>query len=293
MLAQNNILLFLMAVLPAIIYAFILYYCIPKNMVSISRSRRYLVTGFLSVMLIHLFYFLFPEWGERQSDNVFIAYFVFAFIQVGLLEEFTKYLTFQWVSSERHSEKNDLPIAIMFYSMMSAAGFAMVENVSYLINLRDELINKVYGYLSQGVTMDPFQIQSFLTSEMTSMAFVRAYSAVVMHMICGLIMGYFLWKSHEEKYSIRITKDEEFITDQPEFKRWYYIGCGILSAALIHGAYDMNLMLPNNEWVDYFCYVNLFTGLIISGFIIKTLIRKSKEIRKANPLKKVENETDQ
>lgn len=280
MLANNNISVFLMATMPAILYAFFIYAAIPKNMISIGRARRYLVAGLLSPMLIFLFHFLFPDWGYPQSNNVFTTYFIFAFIQVGLLEEITKYTTFQWVSSERNSEKNDLPIAIMFYSMMSSVGFSIVENISYLINYRNSLIESIFEEMSCGTIYNPIEVQSFISDEVMSLAFTRAISAVILHMLCGIIMGYFLVKSHREKYYHKTEPDEDIAMKNPQFKRWYYVGCAIVSAAILHGVYDLNLMLPQNMWVYYFHVLNIFGGLLIGFLIIKLMIKQSKELRK-------------
>ena len=67
-------------------------------------------------------------------------------VQIGILEESSKYTIFQWVSSERLSQKHDLPIATMYYSMMTSLGFATTENISYLITLYHNCSNNQYIY---------------------------------------------------------------------------------------------------------------------------------------------------
>lgn len=262
-------------------------------MISVNRARRYLVAGFLSPMLIFLFHFIFPDWGEPQGTTVFTAFFILAFIQVGLLEEGSKYLTFQWVSTERHSEKHDLPIATMFYSMMSAVGFAIVENITYLIRQRDAIIEEYNYYINKGIAFNPFEVQQFISDSIMNVAISRAVSAVLIHMICGLIMGYFLSKAKEEKYTVQLSVTEDSsLLHYPHLKRWFYVGFGILMASIFHGMYDINLMLPNNTWANYFHFINIFIGLLIGSFIIRNMIENSKKLRKNNLTKKIEqNET--
>ncbi len=291
MLGSNNLSMFLMAVVPALVYSYLIYCCIPKNMVSINRARRYLVAGFLSPMLIFLFHFIFPDWGEPQGTTIFIAYFIYAFIQVGLLEEGSKYLTFQWVSTERHSEKQDLPIATMFYSMMISVGFAIVENILYIIRQRDDIIERFNKYINNGVTFNPFEVQQIISDSIMDVAITRAVSAVLMHMVCGLIMGYYLSKAKEEKYIVQLSRNTDSPFDYPHFKRWSFVGFGILTASIFHGMYDMNLMLPDNTWDRYFHLINIFIGSLIGSFIIRDMIGQSKELKK-QPIKKIEqNET--
>ncbi len=260
-------------------------------MISLGRARRYLVAGFLSPMLIFLFHFVFPDWGLPQSMNVFYAYFILAFIQVGLLEESSKYVTFQWVSTERHSEKFDLPIATMFYSMMASVGFAIVENITYVIRVRDSIMTELLHMLDNGLSVDPVQFQQFLNDSVMNVALTRAVSAAIIHMVCGIIMGYFLSLAHQQKYIIdtKLSNDDNIIT-QPNFKRWWYVFLGIITASIFHGMYDINLMLPDNTWEKYFHYVNIFIGLLISSFIIKKMVRQSIETRKTNLLKKTEQD---
>lgn len=293
MLAYNNIPVFLMAVIPVLLYSYLIYYFIPKNMVSVSRSRRYLVAGFLSPLLVFLFQFLFPNWYEPKSEDIFWAFFCYTFIQIALVEEGSKFITFQWVSSERYSEKHDFPIAIVFYSMMSAVGFAIVENVNYLINTRNAAIEQILYLINSGININPFEVQDLIADSIMNVALLRAVSAVVLHMLCGIIMGYFLAKAQKEKYSQHImNEDDDYFLSHPKFKRYKYITTGIVSAAILHGMYNMNLMIPNNNWSGYFHIVNIFVGLIIGFLIIKSMINKSKILRKTNLLKnKEENET--
>lgn len=255
MLVSNTLWVLILAIFPIILYSYLVYVLVPKNFISTKRSRRYLVAGFLSPMLIFLFYFLFPNWGDPQSSILIIALLILAFVQVGVLEESAKFLTFWWVSKERPSEKYDLPIATMFYSMMSSVGFAITENIFYLIQ-EQRRITELQKII-------PFNLD--ISQQLINVAQSRSLTAVIAHMICGVIMGYFLAKAHKLKYE----------NPEKKFERNKMILYGICSAALFHGIYDYNLFLDNNIYQATFAIVILLFGLIIGRFIINDLVKES------------------
>lgn len=271
MLVSSTIWVLLLAIMPILFYSYLIYFYVPKNYISIQRARRYLVAGLLSPSIISLFYFIFPEWGDPQSTSLLPALIIFAVVQIGLLEESAKYLTFWWVSKERPSEKFDLPIATMFYCMMSAVGFAITENIHYLIRVHNELSS--YGLVPHD------QIQSILTK----LTMTRSMVSVTAHMICGIILGYFLTKAHSQEYKFHYnpscrTPEEE---KKSQIRKWKYILIGLATAALYHGLFDLNLMLPDNIYNGLYMVVILVFGCITGQFIIKNLIRQSM-LRKKN-----------
>lgn len=263
MLVSSTIWVLILAIVPIILYSYLIYYLVPVNFISKHRARRYLITGLLSPSLISLFYFIFPYWDYPQSTNFILAFIIYGIIQIGALEESAKYVTFWWVSKERKSEKYDLPIAVMFYSMMSAVGFAITENIYYLIRMQKGIL------MVQSVFIDTSQILS-------NLAWQRSMVAVVAHMICGVIMGYFLAKAHKIKYSNN--NGESKI--HKNIRRYKEVLKGIFFAALFHGVFDINLLLPNNQYERIFLSIILGFGLVIGNFIIRELINDSLLIRK-------------
>jgi len=275
MLVSNTLWVLILAILPIILYSYLVYFLVPKNFISTHRARRYLVAGFLSPMLINLFYFLFPNWGDPQSSILALALLILAFLQVGVLEESAKFVTFWWVSKERSSEKYDLPIATMFYSMMSAVGFAITENIFYLIREQRRI--------TEIQKMVPFDLD--ISRELLTMAEQRSLTAVIAHMICGVIMGYFLAKAHNYQFNSPL-EDNTFLKN----KNILY---GIIAAASFHGVYDYNLFLEDNTYAGTFAIIILIFGLVIGRFIINDLIKESilfKEKQQTINCCKVENE---
>jgi len=260
---SNNLFIVIFALLPIILYVYLVYYMIPKTYVSLDRGRRYLISGLMSPFLVFLVYFIFPNWGKSITDDFFLSYCFFAIVQIGLLEEFCKYTIFQWVSTERLSQKYDLPVATMYYSFMTALGFALTENISYLISLY------------QSNSLDPTVSQAQLNNSMLAMALTRSLTAVVMHMICGIIIGYFTTLSIEKEKTNKLKKINENHHNLNLFNK-IYLFYGISLAALFHGIYDLNLMLPDNNYKMFFCILIIAFGLSIGYFMITDLIKKSK-----------------
>ncbi len=255
---ENNIFSLLMAILPVFLYSFLVYYMVPKNFLSQRRARRYIVTGMISPMIVFAFHYSFPFLDlPLVSDNQVITFGYSAFFQVAIIEEVAKFLTFWWVFSQRKSAIHDLPIATMYYCMMASAGFAVVENISYLMNYGDQVL------------------------------FTRAVSAIVLHMITGLIMGYYIQMGFSkimmsEKYSIK----EIF---KMNFHKWRHIIFGITMATIVHGIYDLNLFLPLNIYAELFLFVILFFSLFLGKFMISEGIRLSKNLRGKNFNKDLEH----
>jgi RsiW-degrading membrane proteinase PrsW (M82 family) len=258
----NNFFIVIFALIPIILYVFLVYYMIPKSFVSLDRGRRYLISGLMSPFLIFLVYFIFPNWGKQLNVNFLFDYVFFTVIQIGLLEEFSKYSIFQWVSSERISRKHDLPIATLYYSLMTSLGFALTENISYLIALY------------QNNSFDPFISNTQLNLSMLKLSLSRSLTAVIMHMICGVIIGYFISKSIE--MSNKVKTSTKLFEHDFNFSNKIYIFIGIMFASIYHGVYDLNLMLPDNNYKTLFTVFIISFGLIIGHFMINNLIKESR-----------------
>lgn len=264
MAITNNLFILIFAILPVLMYIFLIYYIIPKNFVSLARGRRYFITGLMSPFIVFLIYFILPNWGTAISNDNFYSYFFYAFIQVGLLEEICKFSIFQWVNSERQSHKYDLPIAIMFHSLMTSLGFAVTENIGYLINLYKNFSN------------DPMVTELQLNNSMLFLAASRSLTAVVIHMICGVILGYYFSKSIISKFDYSNFIKKLNFKNKFLLNKLYYILLGIIFATAYHGIYDLNLFLEDNNYKILFTTTIISFGLAIGYFMIMDLIRESR-----------------
>lgn len=265
MFESNNIIAVLMAILPVFLYSYLVFHLIPRSYVSTRRLRMYLVTGMLSPAIVLLFIYIFPGWTTSLGFPSLSLMLLETFIQIGLLEETTKFITFKWVSSQRRNSEYDLPIATMYYCLMTSAAFAIVENIRYLISYGDGVL------------------------------FIRGLTAILAHMVCGVIMGYFIAKSRKFSKVILTEKIQglSLFDESAEMKakinRIKFILYGIFGAAAFHGIYDFNLSLLYNVYSNFTTFIIILAGLIIGHFMIKELIKESKELRDENYFKDIEH----
>lgn len=249
MFSDSNIILFLLCLLPVIIYSIAIFINSPTLSIRLKTSFTYLYTGLLSVTILQFIFFIFPHLHDtffkvyignfdlttghfEIYQPTFATLLMFAFIQVGLMEELSKWIAFKCADYMRGKRRKNLdhPYAIMFYSALISAAFSIAENVQYA----QRAMFGEFGNISP---------QNLLIT--------RAVSSVIVHMACGLFMGYYIARS---KGATKI-------------KKIVFNFLGILSATFIHGIYDLNWMKPGTE-NDYYNIFGLFPIHISSTIII-------------------------
>jgi RsiW-degrading membrane proteinase PrsW (M82 family) len=257
MFEDNNLLLLIFSVLPAIIYSLIIFHKSPKGIVNKKPMWSYLAFGFLSIQILKVIHFLFPhiheyiefnntfhiiEGGIIAQEPTLWAVFVFAFFQVAFFEEISKWFAFRVGNAVRGDTRDgkDSPFAVMFYCVMIAVGFAVFENINYVGRA-------LWGDLKD---VNPHE-----------MLLVRSLNSVVVHMVSGLFMGYFIALGRGCKNI---------------FKHAGYTIVGLITASMFHGLYDYNLMKPQFSYD----YINIFginfhihnNMLIIGALIVSYLM---------------------
>lgn len=249
---ENNFLPLFFAISPIVLYCILVYVFIPREMICLNRAKRYLIYGCLSPFLVFLFHFLFPQWSTLNYSSLTPA-FTYAVIQISLLEEIVKFATFKYVNSQRKNLKRDLPIATMFYYMTVSAGFALTENIIYLMN---------YG----NIVLLP-----------------RATSAIVLHLVCGVFTGYFISKAYVLKDPCLNPQGqfEQLVNDYSKLGKYFLYSLGLLFAIVLHGVYDYNLIIPTLlPYTTLIKNIILISGLTVGYFMIRELIQLSREHRK-------------
>lgn len=254
LLKGHNIWFFIFSTLPAIIYALIIYLSAKKiNNLNFKNAVYYIVMGLISIKVVTYIQFIFPhiqDYIDSSGFNIHIsssgieitkiptllAIAFFAFIQVGMLEEFSKLVALKLGHLIRNKKqvRKDSPYSIMFYSAMISAGFAAFENMIYVMSA---------------------QYRGASGSDIEMMLLARSMNSVILHMLCGLFMGYF------------IALGRGFSS------RWKYYGftaLGLIVATAIHGYYDFNLMIPHdskNFFTVFGLTLNIQNNILITSCI--------------------------
>lgn len=249
MFQSSNIILFLLCIIPIVFYSIAVFANSPSFSIRFKTSFTYLYTGLLSVTLLQFLYFIFPHIHDtffkinienfQIKDINFEIYqptlsslLLFAFIQVALMEELSKWIAFKCTDYMRGKRRKNLdhPYAIMFYSALTSAAFAIVENIQYA----QRAMSGEFGQITA-----------------KDLLVTRAVTSVIVHMACGLFMGYY----------IAIGKGAS------KTKIIFYNIIGISAATFIHGIYDFSWMRPNTE-LDFYMLFNEFKIHIPSTIII-------------------------
>ncbi|MDB0601724.1 PrsW family glutamic-type intramembrane protease [Tenacibaculum maritimum] len=122
----------------------------------------------LTAVLGGVFHRIFPITDSKSIFQLFIK----AFITVGFVEEFSKYLVVRFYA-QPNKEFNE-PFDGIVYAVMVSMGFATLENILY-----------VYQYGAEtGIT--------------------RAFTAVPAHATFAILMGYFMGKAKFSKYKVQL-----------------------------------------------------------------------------------------
>lgn len=252
MLENNNIGFLVFSIIPAMIYGLVVLIHTPPNSVNKVKLLLYPLIGLISLQLINLLHTAFPSWGLPLFTDLYggftiASYMSYAFIQVALVEEIAKFFSY-WVGSKIDLEKKENPISIMLYSMMVAVGFATIETFEYANQYEAE-----------------FKVGS-------QVVFIRSISAILLHMSCGIIMGYYIARGSFKYRNEKKTIFNIYMAERPILKRITYSAFGIFMATLLHGIYDLNLFIE----MGYIVLITL-SALVMSYIAFIDLIKRTEK----------------
>ena len=219
---QNIINISFYAILPA---AIILYYVYKRDKFP-EPPRVVLVTLFLGFGITFPLMLLIPfaegilenlDW-DIESNNFYMS-----FIRASFLEETMKFLILVYYCL--HLDEFDEPMDALVYGVAASLGFAVFENWEYVMGAADESIKYA-----------------------KDVALVRAFSAVPMHALAGVFMGFFLMDAIFEKTNRKLNL----------FLALFFPVC-------LHGLYD--LILFSNNISNWWIYI-LVGVFLVRGFFI-------------------------
>ncbi len=218
-------------ILPSVVW---LFYFLRKDVKPESNRMilKIFFLGMLSVLpilLIASFLTFFGFWGTiiGLTESRLFFYLIFIFFWAGM-EEFLKYLVVR--KYVLFSSELDEPIDLMLYMIISALGFAALENILILILPWDK---------------------PFLIFETIGIVFIRFISATFLHALCSGLVGYFL------ALAVYQTK-----------KRKKLIFWGLILATFLHGFYNFSIMKIGgiNSILIIFIILTGLTIFILSAF---------------------------
>jgi len=250
-----------------LIYSSIIYATVPYKVINIKVAIGYLLGGSVAIAGVLGVHELFPWWlslGEVITTALFDVTHITQlfylqikyFLQVGFLEEFMKIAVFLIYGLIR-SNKNDHPVAIMFYMMMVSMGFGLVENYRYAID----------AFGSQ--FPHPFQVLT-----------IRSFTATLGHMIFGLISGFWIALGKiPPKSDYSRSWFDVVIKKRPKIRKWFYIVIGLIGAIIFHGIYNFNNATFGVQSLGIL-YLQLIIGLLAGSWCFQYLNKSYRKYRK-------------
>ena len=223
----------LFALLPVII---ILYYVYKRDRFP-EPPRTVFITlllGFGITLPIGLLIPLVEGFVENIRWGVESKHFYQAFVRAAFLEETMKFLVI--VIYCLHLDKFDEPMDAIVYGVAASLGFAAYENWEYVM----------YAFGNGGL------------ENANDVAWIRAFTAVPLHALCGIFMGFFLMDAIFEKENSKVNLFLSLI---------FPIG--------LHGFYNYLIMSESFAIKNYWIFILLGVFIIRAFFIF----RKERELQ--------------
>ncbi|KKP32587.1 MAG: hypothetical protein A2561_00820 [Candidatus Staskawiczbacteria bacterium RIFOXYD1_FULL_32_13] len=191
----------------------------------------YLVQKLLTILLFSI-----------NPPLIFIS-LIYGFIIIAFTEELFKYLVIKF--KVLSNSACDEPIDIMIYMIISALGFAAVENIFYIVSSAINLPINDAVFASVVISLSRFLGATFL------------------HTLCSALVGYFVILS--------IIKTKNNLR---------YTILGILTATLLHGLFNLSIMKIELNWLIILIPIIILISLAI--FVISKFekVKKIKSICK-------------
>ena len=259
MILGFNLIGFLIIILPPLLYAWIIYLSAPFKSLTIKNSISFVVGGIFSVVILTFISFFFPYWNFYY----FLDPFWQSFWAVAPKEELAKFLMFLIIYKGMDDESQHHPITYMFYLGMLGLGFALVENIQYVAR---------YGF---------------------KILIIRDFGAVFVHMIFGLLFGYWLGMSKipKTKSSLK-TISSSYLKSRPKLKSFLYIIMGLITASIFHGLWNYHLSVFGISSKPISIII-LMIGFLACKLLSRDLINQYEKSIHYEPLKsRLDNDLD-
>ena len=170
-----------------------------------------------------------------ESSNFFMS-----FISAAFLEEMIKFFVIVFYCFHLHHF--DEAMDALVYGVAASLGFAVIENWEYVL----------------GASTDGLEYAK-------DVALIRSFSAIPLHALAGVFMGFFLMDAVFQKHN-----------------RKFFLFLALFFPVCLHGLYD--LILFSESISDYYIYILLVVFLIRAFFVFSNerkaqMINKNKKIK--------------
>jgi len=181
----------------------------------------------------------------------YISLVVSNIVAIAFIEEFAKYaavwLREQAVSQNRHLDE---PVDFVIYMVVSALGFAAVENILFLLpTVQEQLIGNTTLLQANGAAFLMF------------LSFFRSISAILLHTLCSGILGYHMAMAF----------------CHPEKKTGILVA-GFVIVSSLHGLYNFSIMESENNFWFLFIPLTIILFLAVTLYTQFQVLLKTKSV---------------
>tara|TARA_R100001443_G_scaffold94722_2_gene101239 strand:- start:1072 stop:1857 length:786 start_codon:yes stop_codon:yes gene_type:complete len=255
-----NLVGLLVLAFPPLLYAWIIYVSSPYKSLSLKKSLSFVIGGLFSVVILDTLSFLTPYWnGLYICDPFWQQFWVTA-----PKEEISKFLMFLIIYKGLSNKLIKHPITCMFYMGMIGLGFALIENINYIARFGFEVLK------------------------------YRTFGAVLVHMICGLLLGYWIGVSKIKKSKFKErTISAIYLSSRPRLKSILYAGMGLLTACCFHGLWNYNIIIFS-YYSTPIAILMLMVGFLACKLLSRDLVNQFEKSKKLDPLEsRMDRDLDQ
>lgn len=235
-------------IIPPSLYVLIIYLTSPYKVLSIKTSFVFLMMGVFSMTTLFCLNVIFPHW---RDFFIFNDDFNSCFWITAPKEELAKYLMFSigiYHLLAINEGKKQHPLTYMFYFSMVGLGFALYENIGYAYEFGIEVLRS------------------------------RTFSSTLLHMIVGMVFGYFIALGKIKKSKFKDRSVFGVICEKyPKLKLRIYTLIGYIFAVLIHGLWNYNLSNPGPSTITILIAFVL-VGLVVVKFLVNDICEQYKKI---------------
>jgi len=186
-------------------------------------------------------------WMEISLINIFsklgmpapFSVIIYNIVAVAFVEEFAKYYAV-WLREQASGQNRNLdePVDFVIYMVVSALGFAAVENLLFLLPVvQDQL-------LGSSTLLQPDGMFA-----LTWISSFRSISAILLHTLCSGVVGYYMAMSfcHRER------------------KTWL-LATGFVIVSCLHGIYNFSIMESENNILFFFVPLLILFSMALTLF---------------------------
>ncbi|MCU0653176.1 MAG: PrsW family intramembrane metalloprotease [Candidatus Pacebacteria bacterium] len=210
----------------------------------------FLIGALMTVPAVAMEIFLINAIGMLNLPAT-IAIIATNILAIAFIEEFSKYFAV-WIKEQAVNQNKQLdePVDFVIYMVVSALGFAAVENLLFLLpTVQEQIVGNTFLLHADGA----FQLMS--------LSVFRSLSAILLHTLCSGVLGYYMAMTfcHREK-------------------KMRLLATGFVTVSCLHGLYNFSIIKSESDFAYLFIPLAIIFTLAVTLFVQFTQLGRTKSV---------------